>query len=396
MAERPSVPRTGWERDAHIGGMNDLGSPGALAPPERHRDVLHATLLLLAVSGAVAVFVFAYHIVLLGFVALLLATIFSFPVNLLSRAVPRGMAVILVLLALIGLVVSIAAAASPVLSRQAEQLQESAPRAIRSAEAWLWRLQPEHAGKPAPSSAAQRPNPPADNQVSRAALAVGAKALLGVIGGVTEAVLVVFLAAFLVYRPNAYREGLKRLVPRSREKVYEELWEKLRYGLRHWVGGVLVAMTLMGTFAAIGLGLAGVQSWFLLGVLTFLGTFVPYLGAVASAIPGLLSALSQEPSRFLYALVVYLAIHIVEGYIVEPLVMRRAVKLNPALLLFGQGLFGALFGVIGIVVATPALISLQIVVETLWVEKRLGKRSDLSMVPPEKALPQGESTRAVS
>jgi predicted PurR-regulated permease PerM len=377
-------------------GMDDLSSPSPLAAhPERHREVLQAAFLLLAVSGAVAVFVFAYHIVLLGFVALLVATVFSFPVDFLSRAVPRGVAVILVLLALLGLVYVLGSAAAPVLSRQAAQLQESAPRAIRSVETWLGRLQPQHAGKGGPPSAPGRPSPPADSQVSQA-LAVGARALVGVLGGVTEVVLMIFLAAFLVYRPKTYREGLKKLVPRSREPAYDELWERLRYGLRHWVGGVLVAMTLMGSLAAIGLWLAGVESWLLLGVLTFLGTFVPYLGAVASAIPGLLSALSQDPSRFLYALVVYLAIHIVEGYIVEPFVMRRAIALNPALLLFGQGLFGALFGVLGVVVATPAIICLQIIVETLWVEKRLGKRSELSMVPPEKAPAQAEEKIAVS
>jgi predicted PurR-regulated permease PerM len=293
-----------------------------------------------------------------------------------------------VLLALLGLVYAIAAAASPVLSRQADQLQESAPRAISSVTTWLRRFQAQHVGPAAAAAGGvQRSTATAENQVPQA-VAVGAKALpalLGVLGGITEVVLVVVLAAFLVYRPEAYRDGLRRLVPRSREGVFEELWDRLRYGLRRWVGGVIVAMTLMGTLAAIGLLAAGIEGWLLLGVLTFLGTFVPYLGAVASAVPGLLAGLSQSPSRLAYALLVYLGVHVVEGYIVEPAVMRRAVKLNPALLLFGQGLFGALFGVLGIVVATPAIVCLQILVEALWVEKRLGKRSDVSMVPPDKA-----------
>ncbi len=354
----------------------------------RARDAVHAASLLLAAGSAIAVFWFARHIVLLGFVAVLIATVFSFPINRLSRVIPRGLAVILVLLALLGLVYAIAAAASPVLSRQADQLQESAPRAISSVTTWLRRFQAQHVGPAAAAAGGvQRSTATAENQVPQA-VAVGAKALpalLGVLGGITEVVLVVVLAAFLVYRPEAYRDGLRRLVPRSREGVFEELWDRLRYGLRRWVGGVIVAMTLMGTLAAIGLLAAGIEGWLLLGVLTFLGTFVPYLGAVASAVPGLLAGLSQSPSRLAYALLVYLGVHVVEGYIVEPAVMRRAVKLNPALLLFGQGLFGALFGVLGIVVATPAIVCLQILVEALWVEKRLGKRSDVSMVPPDKA-----------
>ncbi len=354
----------------------------------RARDAVQAALLLVAVGSSLAVFWFAHHIVLLGFVAVLIATVFSFPVNALSQVVPRSLAVILVLFALLGLVYCIASAAAPVLSRQADQLQESAPRAIRAVTARLRQFQSQHV---APAAAAaggeQRPTAGAESQVPQA-LEVGAKALpalLGLLGGITEVVLVVVLAAFLVYLPDAYRDGLKRLVPRSREIVFDELWDRLRYGLRHWVGGIVVAMTLMGTLAAVGLLIAGIEGWLLLGVLTFLGTFVPYLGAAASAIPGLLAALSQSPSRLVYALIVYIGVHIVEGYIVEPVVMRRAVELNPALLLFGQGLFGALFGVLGVVVATPAIICLQIVVEALWVERRLGKGSGVSMVPSDKA-----------
>ncbi len=129
----------------------------------------------------------------------------------------------------------------------------------------------------------------------------------------------------------------------------------------------------MGTLTALGLLAIGIEDWFLLGVLTFLGTFVPYVGAVASAVPGLLVALGQSPRHFALAVLVYLGVHVVEGYIVEPLVMRRAVELKPALLLFGQGLLGALFGALGFVVATPLIVAGQVLLDYLWVERRLRK-----------------------
>jgi predicted PurR-regulated permease PerM len=132
-------------------------------------------------------------------------------------------------------------------------------------------------------------------------------------------------------------------------------------------------MTIMGTLTAIGLKIAGIEEWFLLGVLTFLGTFVPYVGAVASAVPGILAALAQSPRHALWAAVVYLGVHIVEGYLVEPLVMRRAVEVKPALLLFGQGLFSAVFGLMGTVVATPLIVCAQTLIDYLWVERKLAK-----------------------
>ena len=109
----------------------------------------------------------------------------------------------------------------------------------------------------------------------------------------------------------------------------------------------------------------------MLGLLTFFATFVPYVGAIAS--PGLLVAGAQDSRHLGYAFAVYGAVHIVEGYLVEPLVMKRAVKLPPALLLVWQGFFGAVFGLVGTIVATPVLVCVQTLTQHLWVERRLGK-----------------------
>ncbi len=53
--------------------------------------------------------------------------------------------------------------------------------------------------------------------------------------------------------------------------------------------------------------------------------------------------------------------------------MRRAVQIRPALLLFDQGVPSAIFGLMGTVVAMPMLVCGQLLVEYLWVERRLGK-----------------------
>jgi predicted PurR-regulated permease PerM len=170
-----------------------------------------------------------------------------------------------------------------------------------------------------------------------------------------------------------YRNGLRRLLPRDRESVYDEAWQRTGGALRRWVGGILVSMTIMGTLAALGLKIAGVNDWLLLGLLTFFGTFIPYVGAVASAVPGLLVALSQSSQHFFWAIAVYVGVHIVEGYLISPLVMRKAVEIKPALLLVGQGVMLAVFGIAGAIVATPMIVCIQTLVDYLWVERSLAK-----------------------
>ena len=341
---------------------------------ERRRAV-QVGLILLTCAAALALLWLAREVLLLGFLGVLIGVVFSFPVGWLSRVMPRGVAVLLVLLALVGATAGLVALAAPVLQRELDQLRESAPRAIQKAQGWVRSVQSATGarGSGEKGQAAQK--------APEVAAKVGEKAvpaLVGVVSGVTAVILIIVLGAFLVYQPEVYRRGVRLLIPKQHEAVFDEAWRRTGEGLHRWVGGIIVSMTLMGTFTAIGLALIGIQQWLLLSVLTFLGTFVPYVGAIASSVPGLLAGLAQSPRHFVLAGAVYLGVHLVEGYVVQPLVMKRAVEVRPALLLFGQGVFGAVFGLMGTIVATPMLVCAQVLTEYLWVERRVGKDPDAS------------------
>ena len=335
------------------------------------RPAVKAGFILLCCAAAFAAAWLAREVLLLGFLGVLIAVVFSFPIGWLSRVMPRGLAVLLVLLVLVGAAAALVALAAPILQREVDQLRESAPRAIQKAQGWVRRVESATGGGQGKSGQAAQKAPEAAAKVGEKAV----PALVAVVSGVTAVVLVIVLGALLVYQPQVYRRGARLLVPRDREEVFDEALRRTGEGLRKWVGGIVISMTLMGTLTAIGLAIAGIDEWLLLGVLTFLGTFVPYVGAIASAIPGLLAGLAQSPRHFLLAGVVYLGVHVVEGYVVQPLVMRRAVEVRPAFLLFGQGVFGAVFGLLGTIVATPMLVCVQVLTEYLWAERRLGKET---------------------
>ena len=316
-----------------------------------------------------------HDVLLLGFFALLLSIVLSFPVGLLARVMPRWMAVVLTLILLLAGASTLAALAVPRVASQLGPLAEQLPEGLSRAREWL---SGEHGGPVSKLTAGQ------GQDLSQRAEAVAGQLVSGLLAravpaafGATEAlvvgILVLVLAAFLAYEPETYKRGLRALVPLHAEPVFDETWRRLGHALRHWVGGTMVSMTIMGTFAGLGLTLIGVEGSLVLALITFVGTFVPYLGAVASAVPGLIVALAKSPAQFLAACGVYLAVHIFEGYVVSPFVMRKAVRIRPALLLFGQACLGGFFGVMGIVVATPLLVCIQAVVQYLWVERRLGK-----------------------
>jgi len=319
-------------------------------------------LVLLAAAVCLAFAWLAKDILLVGFLGILIGVVFSFPVGWLSRIMPRGVAVLLVLLILGGGVVAMAAFVAPSISQQVNDLQETGPKALKSARRWL--RDRGEAGQKMQEAAGKAANKAGE---------VAAPALIGAVSGLTTIILVIVLGAFVVSDPETYRKGMRSLVPKNDESIFDGAWERVGSGLRRWVGGILVSMTIMGALAAAGLALAGVHDWLLLGALTFFGTFVPYVGAVASAIPGLLVAATQSPKHLLFALLVYVGVHLVEGYLVQPLIMKRAVEVKPAVLLIWAGIMGAIFKLEGVIVATPLLVCIQVLTDYLWVERSLGK-----------------------
>jgi len=327
------------------------------------------------------------NVLLLGFLAIIVAVIFSFPVGWLTHLMPRAAAAVLTLLLTLGLIGGVVALATPIVVDQGKELLDALPDATRKAEAWLRRAQRDKTvrqltnGKDVAAALKSKVPQAVETVATLTPMVVGRLVEI-----VSTFVLLLVLAAFLVYRPSLYQEGIRAMLPRSFEPAFDELWARLGRGLRSWVGGTLVAMFLVGSVTAVGLFFAGIPGWALLGLLTFFGTFVPYVGAVSSSVPGLLIGLSQSPQHFFLALGVYVGVHVIEGYLVQPVVMRRAVELNPALLLFFQALMGALFGLLGLMIATPLLTVIQIVVTTLWIERRLHKE------PPSDERPSAETS----
>lgn len=190
----------------------------------------------------------------------------------------------------------------------------------------------------------------------------------------TAAVLAAALAASL------YRRGLLRLLPRSGGPDAEEAMDAASGALRKWLLGKLVSMLLVGILTTTGLWLLGVPLALSLGVLAGALEFVPFIGPVVAAVPGILFAFTQSPSTALYVALLYLGIQQVESYLIMPLVQRWAVALPPALAILAVVGFGVLFGVLGLLFAVPLMVLVMVLVEKLYVETALGQPGQHSSI----------------
>jgi hypothetical protein len=112
----------------------------------------------------------------------------------------------------------------------------------------------------------------------------------------------------------------------------------------YWMLGRLFSMTILGGMVALGLWLLGVPLPLALGFLAGIMIFVPYIGSVLSAVPSVLIAASTSLMLAVYVIPLFISVHLIEGYILVPIVQRRIVHLPPALTLSAQVILGFLPG----------------------------------------------------
>jgi predicted PurR-regulated permease PerM len=196
-----------------------------------------------------------------------------------------------------------------------------------------------------------------------------AKETFTVFGGLADLVLVIVLAVYLAADPVTYRRGFLALLPRALRGDVGDTLDASGQALRRWLGGQLIAMVVVGACIGIGLWAVGVPLALALGILSGVLDFVPFVGPLIAAIPGILIAFAQGPQMALYAIAVYTIVQFVEGHLVVPIVQKRAVALPPALTLVAIVAFGIIFGVAGLFFAVPLTVVTVVLVERLYVRR---------------------------
>lgn len=195
---------------------------------------------------------------------------------------------------------------------------------------------------------------------------------------VTANLLVVFFGAlYLAAQPRFYKAGLEQLVPASRRRQAQELLDTTGLALRQWLIGQILVMILVGTLVTIGLWLMDVRAALALGLIAALLEFVPIIGPILAAIPGVLFALSDSWALGFYVALFYIAVQQVEGYVIYPLIQRSTVDLPPILAIFAIVTFGLIFGTLGVLLAAPLTVLIMVWIKVLYLRDTLHEKVKL-------------------
>ena len=191
--------------------------------------------------------------------------------------------------------------------------------------------------------------------------------VFGALGILGDAIVIAFVGLYLAINPQRYSRGATKLFPPAWRSDIHATLESAGTSLRRWLLGKFALMAFVGVSTSTGLFFLHVPLIAPLALLAALLDFIPNIGPVISAVPAVLLALTVGPYHALWVVALYLAVQVVESYILQPFVQGKAVSLPPAVLISAQVLLGLLLGLPGVFLATPLTVVLLVFTRKLYI-----------------------------
>jgi predicted PurR-regulated permease PerM len=190
---------------------------------------------------------------------------------------------------------------------------------------------------------------------NRSRLTSGALGAAGTVGEiVTGALLTLFATIFFIKDGRQIWTWIVRLFPRGGRERIAGAGERAWRTLISYVHATLAVAFVDAVGIGVGAAILGVPLALPLAVLVFLFSFIPIVGATISGLIAVLVALvAKGPVTALILLGIVLLVQQVEGHILQPLLLGRAVKVHPLAIVFGIATGTLLAGIIGALLAVP-------------------------------------------
>ncbi len=280
---------------------------------------------------------------------------------------PRALATLLVMLALLSVFTLLILIMLPLLAKEANNLMTRLPELLDAARLKLLPYVQDHFGITLQWDNATLKNLLLSHWQSAGSAAAkvlpwlggGGAALLGMVMNVVLIPLVLF---YLLRDWPLLLARIEHAIPRRQHAKVQEIAKEVDGVLAEFLRGQMAVMLLMSTFYTLGLWLVGLEFALPIGVVAGMLVFVPYLGMIAGLALATLAALTQfdQFSGVLLVWAVFVTGQLLEGFLVTPWLVGKRIGLHPLAVIFVLLAFGQLFGFFGVLLALPVSAALLV------------------------------------
>jgi predicted PurR-regulated permease PerM len=181
----------------------------------------------------------------------------------------------------------------------------------------------------------------------------GGRALISILSLLVVTPVVAF---YCIYDWPRMISAIDNWVPRPHHETVRMLGRQINHAIAGFVRGQSAVCLLLGAYYAVSLSIAGLNFGLLIGLLSGVITFIPYVGSLTGLVVGLSVAIAQFWPNYgpiVLILAVFLVGQFFEGYVLAPKLVGESIGLHPVWLMFALLAFGYLFGFVGLLLAVP-------------------------------------------
>jgi predicted PurR-regulated permease PerM len=131
------------------------------------------------------------------------------------------------------------------------------------------------------------------------------------------------------------------------------LVDRIQFKMGRWLLGQMALMVIIFAIDYVGLLIIGAPYALILAILAGLLEIIPYVGPIVSAVVAASISFLHGPVTGLLVLALFAVAQQLEGYVIAPLVMKKAVGLNPVVVILALLIGAKLGGVMGVIIAVP-------------------------------------------
>ena len=330
--------------------------------------MLRTVLTVAAVVVLLAALWAAREALMLIYVSALIAMGFSPLVRVIERPrlagrrqrVPRVFAILAIYLAIVGVIVLIGFIILPPLIDQAIALWSNLPLYFNRFQDLLVKYN-LLAHRVTLQEAVQ--NVPAGSGTDAASAMLFA--LWGVVGGLFGIITVLILSFYLLIEAESLFKYVTRFVPEPSRAHFAIASREAVSKVSAWLRAQLILAGVMGTFAALGLGFMGEPYYYVVALVAAVGETIPIIGPIIGGVTAIVVALTVSPKLALMVGLYFLVLHQLEANVLVPKIMERRVGVSPVTVMAALLIGGALWGLIGAILAIPTAAILSVIVEEL-------------------------------
>ncbi len=179
--------------------------------------------------------------------------------------------------------------------------------------------------------------------------------IMNVFSKVVSIVLTPILTFYFLVDKDYFTKKIKKLIPRRHREKGLELTREIDGVLSKFVRGKLILASYVGIVTSIFLLIMGVDFAIFIGFITGIADIVPYIGPFIGFIPAFFFALLVSPIKALWVSIFFVLIQWVENNILAPKIIGDTIGMHPMVILLSIIIGGGVFGILGMILAIPAV-----------------------------------------